>query len=375
MRKRLSGIAAAMLLFSGTLFGQAADVGQATLQYDLSEVAPAATVDASPGAQPQGIQAPGSSPATASQTNLIELLLEKMGKKEQKIVRSVLEAGVENKLINLQKIEKQLGKFNVPALIGLYSDLRALKISRLDFKKIENIKTTLTQIDAAIKKADIKSPDFGNLSFFAGMARDRLASVSDSETEKSQLRAAAIENYSATINALADDKSVAAQEKLADSQERLETLSQPFGKLVPVEPAKGKSKAVITSDYGTRIHPVKKTKRFHTGVDLAGWKCNGWKVMAIGPGRVVKSGWESGYGYSVVVSHEIDGRMLFTRYAHLQKKNRLPVGSLVKSGELLGYCNNTGISTGAHLHFEVRETSASGETLDPKGFLPPVDSL
>lgn len=327
-----------------------------------------------PGRNRRGGPAPVSATA-ASQTNLIEMLLEKMGKKEQKIVRSVLEAGVENKLINLQKIEKQLGNFNVPALVGLYSDIRALKISRLDFKKIENIKTTLTQIDAAIKKADIKSPDFGNLSFFAGMARDRLASVSDSESEKSQLRAAAIENYAATINALADDKSVAAQEKLADSQERLETLSQPFGKLIPVEPTKGKSTAVITSDYGTRIHPVKKTKRFHTGIDLAGWKCNGWKVMAIGPGRVVKSGWESGYGYSVVISHEIDGRMLFTRYAHLQKKNRLPVGSLVKSGELLGYCNNTGVSTGAHLHFEVRETSASGETLDPKGFLPPVDSL
>ena len=373
MCKYLPGIVVAMLLFSGNLFGQAADVGQATLQYDLSEVAPATTADATP--QSQGVPTPGSTPGTASQTNLIEMLPEKMGKKEQKIVRSVQAAGVENKVINLQKIEKQLGKFNVPALVGLYSDLRALKISRLDLKKIENIKTTLTQIDAAIKKADIKSPDFGKLSFFAGMARDRLANVSDSETEKSQLRAAAIENYSATINALADDKSVAAQEKLADSKERLETLSQPFGQLIPVEPAKGKSTAVITSDYGTRIHPVKKTKRFHTGVDLAGWKCNGWKVMAIGPGRVVKSGWESGYGYSVVVSHEIEGRLLFTRYAHLQKKNRLPVGRLVKSGELLGYCNNTGVSTGAHLHFEVRETSASGETLDPKGFLPPVESL
>jgi len=53
----------------------------------------------------------------------------------------------------------------------------------------------------------------------------------------------------------------------------------------------------------------------------------------------------------------------------------LPVGRLVKSGDLLGYCNNTGVSTGAHLHFEVREASASGETLDPKGFLPPVDNL
>jgi len=67
--------------------------------------------------------------------------------------------------------------------------------------------------------------------------------------------------------------------------------------------------------------------------------------------------------------------MLFTRYAHLQKKSRLPVGRLVKSGDLLGYCNNTGVSTGAHLHFEVREASASGETLDPKGFLPQIDNL
>lgn len=144
---------------------------------------------------------------------------------------------------------------------------------------------------------------------------------------------------------------------------------------MPLAPESGKGKVVMTSDYGLRVHPVSKVKRFHSGVDLAGWKCDGWTVMAIGPGRVVKSGWEGGYGYAVVVSHDLDGGALYTRYAHLGKAGRIATGVVVKPGDKVGNCNNSGVSTGSHLHFEVRKDSASGPTTDPKSYLPAVEML
>ncbi len=362
-------ILVACIFSAGIAAAQSSDIDQATLHYDLSKSASGASAVAS------GLQTSEASATSDLQDSLLQSLIGRMGRKEQKIARQILDAGVKTNLINLEKIEKKLGQINLPAIMVLYNDLKALKISGLDIRKIENVQKTLSEIDAAIKKADLKAPEFGKLNFFAGLTRDRLADMAGSDEEKDSLRAAAIQNYTDTVKSLAGDKTPGSQDKVADAEERLATLENPFGNIVPVEPAKGTAKAVITSDYGTRIHPVSKTRRFHTGVDLAGWKCSGWKVKAIGPGRVIKSGWESGYGYSVVVSHEIEGRQIFTRYAHLLKKSRIASGALVKTGDPIGLCNNSGVSTGAHLHFEVRESSASGITHDPKEFLPDIGKL
>ncbi len=371
MMKAVTPFLLTILVFSGGIVtAQSSDISRATLHYELSGTA------AQNSAGISGLySAQEASSTTDLKSGLLQSLLDRMGRKEQKVVKQLLDVGVKTNLINLEKIEKKLGQINLPAIIGLYNDLKAMKLSGLDIKKLENIQRTLSDIDAAIKKADLKAPEFGKLNFFAGLTRDRLADMAGTAEEKSALRAAAISNYSDTVKSLANDKTAASQEKVADAAERLATLENPFGDILPVGSAKSNVKAVITSDYGVRVHPVKKTRRFHTGVDLAGWKCSGWQVKAIGPGRVVKSGWESGYGYSVVVSHEIEGRQLFTRYAHLMKKSRIGTGELVKTGDQIGLCNNSGISTGAHLHFEVREGSASGITHDPKEFLPDTEKL
>lgn len=359
-------------LAGNAILAQDAAVEKATLHYSFSAPTAVAAggITESSGLPVGQIATPSYVPDA-----LLESLIEKLGRKEKKIVRQILKVGVENKLIDLEKIERKLGQINMPAIMALYSDLRSLKINDFDLNKLEKIRGTLADIDAALKKADLKGPDFGRLSFFAGMARDRLAAVAATPAEKGTLRASAMQNYNDTIRALSADSAPASQEKVADAEERIETLRSPFGGIVPISPKKGKGVAVISSDYGTRVHPVKKTRRFHSGVDLAGWKCNGWKVLAVGAGRVVKSGWESGYGYSVVVSHEVEGQQLFSRYAHLMKSSRLAVGKLVKAGDLVGYCNNSGISTGAHLHFEVRNGSPNGDTHDPKTYLPEISQL
>ncbi len=307
--------------------------------------------------------------------DILRKLIGKAGRKEQKILNQLLAIGEEKKIIDLQKIDKKLGKINIAGLVNLYHNLKALRIKKLDISRLDEIKGMLANIDNSLKQLKDSPKEYGDLSFYAGLTRDQLANVTENPIEKQNLRLNALNNYNETIKSLAESTDKGSKEKVADASERVITLQTTFGEIVPIAPKKGSGKVFITSDYGMRVHPVKKTRRFHSGVDLAGWKCKGWKVLAIGSGRVVKSGWETGYGYVVIVSHEIDGRQYFSRYAHLLKKDRLKTGSLVKANDVVGYCNNSGISTGSHLHFEVRESSYSGKTLDPKNYLPEIANL
>lgn len=355
-------------LAGATAFGQSADVEKATLYYDLSVIA--APPDSAP-----PVASDTSTGTKLPATDVLSMIIDRVGKKEKKIINKVLEVGEQTGVLKREELAKRLGKINVPAIMGLYENIRSLKISGLDLKKVEKIRETLAQIDVQLKEAGIRPKEFGKLSFFAGLARDQLANTTSDPKVKENLRASAVQNYQDTITTLADEKDPGSQEKVADATERQVTLQNEFGKNVPLAPAKGAGKALITSDFGIRTHPVKKTRRFHQGIDLAAWKCTGWPVKAVGPGRVVRSGWENGYGYSVVVSHMVEDRNLFTRYGHLKKAGRIASGKIVKNGDLLGYCNNSGISTGAHLHFEIREKSMSGITHDPKPFLPEIGLL
>ena len=88
--------------------------------------------------------------------------------------------------------------------------------------------------------------------------------------------------------------------------------------------------------------------KFHEGLDFA---CDiGTPVYATGNGTVIEAGWNSGYGNMVVISH---GYNYTTRYAHLSKM-LVTKGATVKRGDKIAETGNTGKSTGAHLHYEVR---------------------
>lgn len=108
----------------------------------------------------------------------------------------------------------------------------------------------------------------------------------------------------------------------------------------------------ITSEFGQRIHPVKATKSFHNGTDIA---CPvGTPILALDNGVVVASkvnngGINCGLGYYIIVQYEGFCGVC----AHLNTLG-LPVGTVVKVGDVIGYSGNTGMSTGPHLHFEIR---------------------
>jgi murein DD-endopeptidase MepM/ murein hydrolase activator NlpD len=88
--------------------------------------------------------------------------------------------------------------------------------------------------------------------------------------------------------------------------------------------------------------------RLHAGIDLA--NDFGTPIKAAGNGRVAFTGWQGGYGYTVIIEH---GQGYTTLYGHLAGYN-VASGDYVRSGTIIGYMGSTGFSTGPHLHFEVR---------------------
>ena len=128
------------------------------------------------------------------------------------------------------------------------------------------------------------------------------------------------------------------------------------GTKVPPTYIKPISGGRISSYFGKRNKPTAGASTYHQGIDWA--TPVGTSVMASCGGTVSKAGWASGYGYCVFIDHE-DGKQ--TRYGHLSKV-LVKVGQKVRQGEKIALSGNTGVSTGAHLHFEIR---VNGTAVDP----------
>jgi murein DD-endopeptidase MepM/ murein hydrolase activator NlpD len=121
----------------------------------------------------------------------------------------------------------------------------------------------------------------------------------------------------------------------------------------------------ISSIFGWRRHPILGTTRFHAGTDMSAPL--GTPVVAAMSGDVAIANFMGGYGLSVVLSHADGDRK--TLYAHLSEIFVKP-GETVKQGEVIGRVGSTGLSTGPHLHFEVRELTPEGWVArNPEAFL------
>ncbi|EGK8022766.1 peptidoglycan DD-metalloendopeptidase family protein [Campylobacter lari] len=118
----------------------------------------------------------------------------------------------------------------------------------------------------------------------------------------------------------------------------------------------------ITGNFGWRHHPILNKKEFHPGIDLRA--ALNTPIYAPANGVVEYAAYSNnGYGYSVILIHNFGFK---TVYAHMMRKDVLKAGQFVKKGDLLGYTGNTGLSTGPHLHYEVRFIN---KLLDPKIFI------
>ena len=114
----------------------------------------------------------------------------------------------------------------------------------------------------------------------------------------------------------------------------------------------------LTSRFGVRRHPLLGFSRMHRGVDFAA--AYGAPVVAASAGRVVLAGWAGGYGRQVRLLH---GDGLSSSYSHLSRFAVSP-GGFVRAGQVIGFAGSSGLSTGPHVHYEVRR---NGVALDPLG--------
>jgi murein DD-endopeptidase MepM/ murein hydrolase activator NlpD len=120
--------------------------------------------------------------------------------------------------------------------------------------------------------------------------------------------------------------------------------------------------AHVTSGYGVRRHPIKRRQRMHKGIDFAAER--GTPVLAAADGVVVIAKWKGQLGRMVALRHE-DG--LTTHYGHLSSfALDMRPGRKVRQGQTVGYVGSTGLSSGAHLHFE---TLVDGRHMDPAQLL------
>jgi len=118
----------------------------------------------------------------------------------------------------------------------------------------------------------------------------------------------------------------------------------------------------VTSLFGNRYHPVLGYNRFHSGIDIGAPSNAG--IVAANKGTVILAGWQDGYGNTVIIDH---GGNISTLYGHASRL-LVSAGDEVEAGQVVAKVGSTGLSTGPHLHFEVR---VNGNPTNPLDYVSP----
>ena len=179
------------------------------------------------------------------------------------------------------------------------------------------------------------------------------------ETLQAQYDEISSEWQTARANLDAEDRALEAfiQEELAreEIRRRLAELALAGGSGF-VRPAAG----AVVSNFGNRLHPILGYYRLHAGIDYDG--NTGDAVIASRSGIVILAEYNGGYGRTIVLQHN-EG--FTTLYGHLSSYS-VSAGQAVAAGTKIGEIGSTGLSTGPHLHFEIRK---DGKPIDPASYL------
>jgi len=143
--------------------------------------------------------------------------------------------------------------------------------------------------------------------------------------------------------------------KFSSAQQKIFFDNIPNGQIIPF--------TGYSARFGWRKHPILKRKEFHKGLDLRAKRMT--PISAPADGVVEYAGFHksSGFGNLVIIQHNYGFK---TTYAHLSKKFPVKTGTFVKKGDIIGYTGNSGLSTGPHLHYEVRFIT---RPLNPMNFI------
>lgn len=220
-----------------------------------------------------------------------------------------------------------------------------------DVKLIESIEEQRAELDLQKSELEVKQKELVSI-------REEQETKKNSLNEKKELK----EDYLSSVRseAKAYEQALAELEQASNQLEAMIRQIQSGGSTVVGSgiytwPTPGYSN--ITSSYGMRYHPVLKTRKMHTGVDIGAPM--GANIVAADSGTVIFAGWMNGYGNVIVLDH---GNGMSTLYAH-QSSFAVSNGATVVKGQTIGKVGSTGWSTGPHLHFEVRINGAYTDPL------------
>jgi len=143
--------------------------------------------------------------------------------------------------------------------------------------------------------------------------------------------------------------------KFTAAQQKIIFDNIPSGEVIPYKGSSG--------SFGWRTHPILNRKEFHRGLDLRANLMTPIKAPADGVVEYAAYHKSSGFGNLVIIEHNYGFK---TTYAHLSKKFPVKAGDFVKKGDIIAYTGNSGMSTGPHLHYEIRFIT---RPLDPKNFI------
>ncbi len=152
------------------------------------------------------------------------------------------------------------------------------------------------------------------------------------------------------------EKTANAKQDTNEAEEKVpsaETVTEEAKWCIPAE-------GNITSRFGDRIHPINGESALHTGIDIGANE--GDTVVCAYPGHVKGTGFDNANGNYVVAEH---GGGITTVYAHL-KSIAVTSGEYVSPQIKIGEVGSTGISTGPHLHFEIK---VNGKSVNPEDFV------
>lgn len=227
------------------------------------------------------------------------------------------------------------------------------KKDKADFEKARDYAKNVSKIkyDMEVKKEALKR------------------SISDINSQQKTIQKAISENER-YIQKLKTDRATfeKAEKELAKNSSNIENMISRTSKNEETITASGSFlrpiSGPITSPYGTRIHPIFKSRSFHSGIDIGG--PNNGAIKAANNGKVIYVGWYGGYGKVVILDHgKYNGSPTTTLYAHLNSYS-VSVGQYVVKGQVIGREGATGYATGPHLHFEVR---INGQPRNPANYI------
>lgn len=269
---------------------------------------------------------------------------------------------IEEKQALLAEQEKQLAQKQEQARIEK-SNLEAANAQKTSFMNnlVNDLSSYEAQYDEMLRESDAIQSQIANLDISIQKAKDeeaaRLAKQRAAEAEASRQKQAAAGRAN-SASKRSGNASYSGSKSTSSDVVQHGVQAQPEARTGELYwPVPGHHR--ITSPFGYRIHPILKYRKLHTGVDIGA--PNGTPVVSAASGTVIASRFMGGYGNCIMIDH--GGKV--TVYGHLSSR-AVSAGQSVSAGQTIGYVGSTGMSTGAHLHFEVR---INGAVQNPLNYL------